>query len=123
MNEYRNTHEMLSKTLLALMSNVIEIDIDIDKKVQFIKSQYIARINLHDIPFLFRNDFIKMKSDLERLLEKTIPSSNQNDDFYLFNNELIDIYTKLTAWIAIDGYIENQNIMINSNHGYFWTTH
>ncbi|WP_270501970.1 hypothetical protein [Kluyvera ascorbata] len=119
MNEYRNTHEMLRKTLLVLMSDVIEID----KKALFINSQYIARINLHDIPFLLRNDFIKMKSDLERLQEKTSPSSNQNDDFYLLNNELINIYTKLTAWIAIDGYIENQNIMIYSNHGYFWTTH
>lgn len=121
MNEYRNTHEMLRKTLLALMSDVIEIDID--KKALFINSQYIARINLHDIPFLFRNDFIKMKSDLERLQKKTSQPSNQNDDFHLLNNELIDIYAKLTAWIAIDGYIENQNIMINSNHGYFWTTH
>lgn len=83
---------------------------------QKISMACLSKIVTEDIPFILKSDYIRLVNHLN-LLQQSTPQNIHANDLLLLTNEILNFYTNLTGWLAVDDYIYNQNLMLGSHGG------
>lgn len=114
MEGHKIAQEHFREALLILATGSFSTD----EKIHKIELQCISKINTDHIPHLLKNDFERLKINLEKTHEEI--SKENLATISLITQDVIDMYTKITEWIAIENYIYNQNVVISSNFKKHW---